>query len=105
MSYNEANFFKILHVKHSISKVRRQQCSLLKSAYQSLALEAVAEAAAEAVLKVLKQNCGPIHSLRWGPTWVTISTCDSHLSSSLGAASSLPENGSVAGEDFLAALA
>ena len=32
-------------------------------------------------LKVLKQNCGPIQSLRCGPTWVTISTCDSHLSS------------------------
>jgi hypothetical protein len=34
-----------------------------------------------AELYVLNVNWGPIQSLRWGPAWVTISTCDSHLSS------------------------
>ena len=34
-----------------------------------------------AELYVLNVNWGPIHSLLWGPAWVTISTCDSHLSS------------------------
>lgn len=37
-----------------------------------------------AELYVLKVNWGPIHSLLWGPAWVTISTCDSHLSSDSG---------------------
>lgn len=34
-----------------------------------------------AELYVLNVNWGPIHSLLWGPAWVTISTCESHLSS------------------------